>query len=85
MSPWLWPLTKPLRMVLLRSPAEGALSVIAGALKPQATSCFGRYMDGEALGLGVSWWLGCLFVLVILLMVQKSHSQPPGMVLKPCK
>ena len=52
MSPWLWPLTKPLRMVLLRSPAEGALSVIAGALKPQATSCFGRYMDGEALGLG---------------------------------
>ena len=49
MSPWLWPLTKPLRMVLLRSPAEGALSVIAGALKPQATSCFGRYMDGEAL------------------------------------
>eukprot|EP00434_Breviolum_minutum_P029088 symbB.v1.2.025728.t1/scaffold2516.1/size77141/3 len=47
MSPWLWPLTKPLRMVLLRSPAEGALSVIAGALKPQATSCFGRYMDGE--------------------------------------
>ncbi|CAJ1342540.1 unnamed protein product, partial [Effrenium voratum] len=47
MSPWLWPLTKPLRMVLLRHVSEGALAVAGGALKPQATNCFGRYMDGE--------------------------------------
>ena len=33
---------------MLKSPAEGALSVVAGALRPQAISCFGRYMDGEA-------------------------------------
>eukprot|EP00438_Fugacium_kawagutii_P022154 Skav235752 [mRNA] locus=scaffold803:92334:114013:+ [translate_table: standard] len=48
LSPWLWPWTKPLRTLLMRSSAEGALSVAAGALKPQAVSCFGRYMDGEA-------------------------------------
>ncbi|CAE7216714.1 unnamed protein product [Symbiodinium sp. CCMP2592] len=46
-SPWLWPLTKPLRMLLLRSPAEGALAAVAGGLLPQATTRFGRYMDGE--------------------------------------
>ncbi|CAK9022935.1 unnamed protein product [Durusdinium trenchii] len=45
---WLWPFTKPLRMLLMRSPAEGALAVVGGALTPQATSCFGRYWDGEA-------------------------------------
>ena len=68
MSPWLWPFTKPLRMVLLRSPAEGALSVIAGALKPQATSCFGRYMDGEA-GVEVGGKLGCFFFFVVVVVV----------------
>lgn len=40
-------------MLLLKSPAEGALSVVAGLLKPQAISCFGRYMDGEAGATGV--------------------------------
>ena len=34
-------------MLLMRSPAEGALAVVGGALTPQATSCFGRYWDGE--------------------------------------
>lgn len=44
---WVWPWTKPLRMFLLRSPAEGAYSAVAAALKPQATQVFGRYWDGE--------------------------------------
>ena len=35
-------------MLLLRSPAEGALAAVAGGLLPQATTRFGRYMDGEA-------------------------------------
>lgn len=47
LSPWLWPLTKPLRLLLLRSSAEGALSVAHHALTPAATSCFGRYADGK--------------------------------------
>lgn len=44
---WLWPLTKPLRMALLRTPAEGALSAAASGLRPQASGTFGRYLDGE--------------------------------------
>jgi len=47
LHPWLWPLTKPLRMALLRSPAEGALGVAAAGLRPQALETFGRYLDGE--------------------------------------
>uniref|UniRef100_A0A7S4QUW3 Protochlorophyllide reductase n=1 Tax=Alexandrium monilatum TaxID=311494 RepID=A0A7S4QUW3_9DINO len=47
LNPWLWPLTKPIRLLLLRSAAEGALSVAAAGLRKQATGCFGRYMDGE--------------------------------------
>lgn len=47
LHPWLWPLTKPLRMFLLRSPAEGALGVAAAGLRPQAAETFGRYLDGE--------------------------------------
>eukprot|EP00933_Yihiella_yeosuensis_P015988 TRINITY_DN13798_c0_g1_i1.p1 TRINITY_DN13798_c0_g1~~TRINITY_DN13798_c0_g1_i1.p1 ORF type:complete len:349 (+),score=81.01 TRINITY_DN13798_c0_g1_i1:178-1224(+) len=46
-APWLWPFTKPLRMILLRSAAEGALSAAAAGLKPQALETFGRYFDGE--------------------------------------
>mmetsp|Transcript_55510 Transcript_55510/g.180042 ORF Transcript_55510/g.180042 Transcript_55510/m.180042 type:complete len:364 (-) Transcript_55510:132-1223(-) len=45
--PLLWPFTKPLRMLLLRSPAEGALAVAAAGLRPKAMETFGRYLDGE--------------------------------------
>lgn len=44
---WLYPLTKPLRALLLRSAAEGALSVVAAGLMPKATESFGFYYDGE--------------------------------------
>ena len=44
MSSVLWPLTKPLRMLLLRSPAEGALSAVAAGLVDGAVH--GLYMDG---------------------------------------
>lgn len=47
MPHWLWPFTKPLRLMLLRSPAEGALGVAAAGLRAKATQTFGRYMDGE--------------------------------------
>lgn len=47
LRPWLWPLTKPLRLLLLRPAAEGALAVAAAGLRPEATGCFGRYLDGE--------------------------------------
>jgi len=45
--PWLWPLTKPLRWLLLRSPAEGALAVGAAGLRAKALGSFGRYLAGE--------------------------------------
>eukprot|EP00927_Polykrikos_kofoidii_P077272 TRINITY_DN7422_c0_g1_i1.p1 TRINITY_DN7422_c0_g1~~TRINITY_DN7422_c0_g1_i1.p1 ORF type:complete len:357 (+),score=43.61 TRINITY_DN7422_c0_g1_i1:76-1146(+) len=45
--PWLWPFTKPLRMLFLRSPAEGALAVACVGLRDEATDCFGRYFDGN--------------------------------------
>lgn len=45
-KPWLWPLTKPLRIALLRPAAVGALGVAAAALSPQATQSYGRYFDG---------------------------------------
>eukprot|EP01043_Picozoa_sp_COSAG02_P008860 COSAG02_NODE_291_length_25510_cov_9.433828_6_plen_355_part_00 len=47
MSPILWPLTKPLRWLLLRSPAEGALSAVAAGLIDGADRTAGRYMDAE--------------------------------------
>lgn len=46
-SPWLWLLTKPLRMLLMRSATEGALGSAAVGLRPQAVQNFGRYFDGE--------------------------------------
>lgn len=46
---WLWPLTKPLRFLLYRSPAEGALSVAAAGLRPQAAQKFGQYFGEEEL------------------------------------
>mmetsp|Transcript_14023 Transcript_14023/g.30462 ORF Transcript_14023/g.30462 Transcript_14023/m.30462 type:complete len:361 (-) Transcript_14023:153-1235(-) len=45
--PLLWPFTKPLRMLLLRSAAEGAYAAAACGLQPKATESFGRYWDGE--------------------------------------
>jgi len=45
--PWLWPLTKPVRWLLLRSPAEGALAVGAAGLRARALDSFGKYMAGE--------------------------------------
>jgi hypothetical protein len=52
-NPHLWflksPPNRPCRgLLLLRSSAEGALSVAHHALTPAATSCFGRYADGKA-------------------------------------
>lgn len=47
MQPWLWPWTKPLRWLFLRSAAEGAYCVAAAGLRKQALECFGRYLDGE--------------------------------------
>ena len=46
MSSALWPLTKPLRWLLLRSPAEGALSAVAAGLVDGADKRPGLYMDG---------------------------------------
>lgn len=46
-NPWLWPFTKPLRMFLLKSPAEGVFSAVACGLQPKAVDQFGRYYDGE--------------------------------------
>merc|ERR1711862_862579 len=47
-APWLWPLTKPIRWFLLRSPAEGALSAVAAGLRNGAVSSpAGQYLDGE--------------------------------------
>eukprot|EP00746_Dinoflagellata_sp_MGD_P121448 gnl/MRDRNA2_/MRDRNA2_56620_c0_seq1.p1 gnl/MRDRNA2_/MRDRNA2_56620_c0~~gnl/MRDRNA2_/MRDRNA2_56620_c0_seq1.p1 ORF type:complete len:367 (+),score=52.73 gnl/MRDRNA2_/MRDRNA2_56620_c0_seq1:75-1175(+) len=47
-APWLWPLTKPIRWLLLKSPAEGALSAVAAGLRDGAVSPpAGQYLDGE--------------------------------------
>jgi len=46
---WLWPLTKPLRFLLYRSTAEGAFSVAAAGLRPQAATKFGQYFGEEKL------------------------------------
>lgn len=43
----LWPLTKPVRWLLLRSPAEGALSAVAAGLVDGADRTAGKYMDAE--------------------------------------
>ena len=51
--PQLWPLTKPLRWLLLRSPAEGAVAACAAGLQPPegggpgGEGEAGWYMDGE--------------------------------------
>mmetsp|Transcript_28695 Transcript_28695/g.66578 ORF Transcript_28695/g.66578 Transcript_28695/m.66578 type:complete len:365 (+) Transcript_28695:92-1186(+) len=45
--PGLWPLTKPLRWLLLQSPVEGAYRAVAVGLRSQALSNFGRYYDAE--------------------------------------
>lgn len=45
--PWLWPLTKPIRWMLLRSSAEGALGIAGAGLRKAALKRFGRYCDGE--------------------------------------
>lgn len=47
LGPWLFGLCRPLRLLLLHSPAEGALRVAAAGLRPQATERFGRYLDAE--------------------------------------
>ncbi len=47
MSAVLWPLTKPVRWLLLRSPAEGALSAVAAGLVDGADRTAGQYMDAE--------------------------------------
>lgn len=44
---FIWPLTKPLRFLMLRSPAEGALGIAAAGLRDGPTACSGRYYDGE--------------------------------------
>lgn len=49
MPAMLWPLTKPLRWLLLRSPAEGALAAVAVGLVDNADNTAGHYMDAEML------------------------------------
>eukprot|EP00929_Paragymnodinium_shiwhaense_P119002 TRINITY_DN9089_c0_g1_i1.p1 TRINITY_DN9089_c0_g1~~TRINITY_DN9089_c0_g1_i1.p1 ORF type:complete len:377 (-),score=87.77 TRINITY_DN9089_c0_g1_i1:377-1507(-) len=48
-QPWLWPLTKPLRWLMMKAPAEGALGIATCGLQAQATSAFGRYYDGSTM------------------------------------
>jgi hypothetical protein len=43
----LWPLTKPVRWLLFRSPAEGALAAVAAGLVDGADRAVGQYMDAE--------------------------------------
>ncbi|CAK9081013.1 unnamed protein product [Durusdinium trenchii] len=45
----LWFLSKPVRMCLFRTTAEGALSIAAAGLRQHATSKFGQYFRGEEL------------------------------------
>lgn len=47
MPTWMWLLTKPVRMLLFETVAEGALRVARAALQPQATRKFGTYLEGE--------------------------------------
>eukprot|EP00931_Biecheleriopsis_adriatica_P007956 TRINITY_DN109199_c0_g1_i1.p1 TRINITY_DN109199_c0_g1~~TRINITY_DN109199_c0_g1_i1.p1 ORF type:complete len:421 (-),score=62.84 TRINITY_DN109199_c0_g1_i1:13-1275(-) len=45
----LWPLTKPIRILMYRARAEGALSVAAAGLRKGAVSKFGQYLGEEQL------------------------------------
>mmetsp|Transcript_146778 Transcript_146778/g.471190 ORF Transcript_146778/g.471190 Transcript_146778/m.471190 type:complete len:170 (-) Transcript_146778:181-690(-) len=44
---WLYLLSKPLRLVLFRTVAEGAFNVAAAGLHRQSSGKFGHYMGGE--------------------------------------
>merc|ERR1712232_26566 len=46
-KPWLWPLTKPLRLLLLQSPAEGALRAFANGFLPNESLSGGKFCDAE--------------------------------------
>lgn len=52
----LWLLSKPLRMLLYRSPVEGALSIAAAGLQRGATSKFGQYFRQEQLAEDLVVW-----------------------------